>query len=167
MTSKFEVKCLKRLKFISENSNSLNCDTCKKWIHLRCSGMKKVDFEKLCNDPNSNFDCLYCRKYKCGKCCKAVYTHNNGICCDNTQCNTWFHLKCTHFTAKEYKDKKSDLHTKTWFCKNCLTIPFADLNNDDFSKLNEFKSDLENYTAEVIKQTHFDSRCSVCNRKNY
>ena len=36
--------CKKRIK---ENENSLQCDLCEMWIHLKCSHLNFIDYKKF------------------------------------------------------------------------------------------------------------------------
>ena len=96
------IKCT---KLIPEDGNSICCDDCDGWLHLKCSGLTLKTLKKLGKDK-SLFQCTFCQNYKCGKCEKPVYNSQNGVLCDTESCQTWFHLKCTHFTLKDYANKK-------------------------------------------------------------
>ena len=88
-------KCLKCCKFVFENQNSICCDKCKKWIHLRCSGLKKKDFQILCDNVEQSFSCNFCKDCRCGNCDKPVFDCQNGIQCDSIECKKWYHLTCS------------------------------------------------------------------------
>ncbi len=160
-----DTKCLRCEKIIGENQNSISCDKCNGWLHIRCAGLKLKEFKKICSDDLSTFICRYCDYYKCGKCTKPVYPTQNGIQCDIDLCEKWYHLRCTKFTMAEYLNSKSRLHTESWNCPCCTSIPFSDLSDKDFLetvqddlKLNDFFKTLPNINS-------FKSRCSVCTRK--
>ena len=164
--SELKTTCIKCKKIVPENGNSICCDSCDGWLHLKCAGLTRKTFSKLANDKDSVFNCKFCEHYNCGKCEKPVYPHHNAICCDIDSCNTWFHLKCTHFNLKEYVDKKSRLHTEDWYCPLCTCIPFNELSNKALSM--EFQNNskkLSEYFNYITSNTNFSDICSICNKK--
>ena len=60
-------KCIRCAKLIV-NQNTIGCDECEGWLHLRCAGLKLKEFNRLSADKTSKFTCRYCKFYKCGKC---------------------------------------------------------------------------------------------------
>ena len=117
-------KCIKCKKPVLENQNSICCDSCDGWLHLKCSGLTKIFFEKEYCNTNKIFNCTYCENYRCGKCAKPVYHNVNSIRCDSDSCHLWYHLKCTHFSLAEYHNKTSRLHTEHWFCPKYTSLPY-------------------------------------------
>jgi len=118
-------KCMKCLKNVYENTNSICCDKCDNWFHLRCSKLKLKEFKKFTKNQNLNYICYYCFNYPCPKCTKPVFDHHNGICCDC--CGKWLHLKCTKLNKESY----FNIHKNIWFCSFCFEFPFSSVNNDD------------------------------------
>ena len=89
-------------------ANSVQCKTCKKWCHHRCSKLGKV------SEAGENFMCPTCKKdsekqnnqkkikYPCGVCKKGVGNHS--VKC--TKCEYWCHMKCSGLKSiKEYDGK--------------------------------------------------------------
>ena len=136
--------CIKCKKSIPEDGNSICCDDCDGWLHLKCSGLTLKTLKKLGKD-DSPFKCTFCLNFKCGKCDKPVYNSQNAVQCDTKTCQTWFHLKCTHFTLREYVDKKSRLHTEDWFCSNCTCFPYHELPQKEFLELQNDDKRLKDY----------------------
>ena len=66
-----DIKCLKCKKLVT--GNSVCCDECDGWLHLKCAGMTLKIFKKLNEDPSLAFSCDYCTYYKCGKCNKQKF----------------------------------------------------------------------------------------------
>ena len=97
-------KCIKCRKDVL--GNSICCDNCDGWLHLKCSGLTKKIFEKEYCNSSKNFSCKYCLNFRCGKCDKPVYEQNDSIQCDSDSCQIWYHLRCTHFSLAEYQNKK-------------------------------------------------------------
>ena len=52
-------KCGKCYKIIKSNQNGIECDCCRKWIHLRCSGLDINTFKFLGNS-NQPWFCMSC-----------------------------------------------------------------------------------------------------------
>ena len=125
-------KCPKCRKFFSDNQNSICCDTCENWFHLRCSGLSRKEFKLHCEDSNKVFSCAFCINYKCGKCFLPVFNHHNALCCENQNCETWYHLRCTDVSLHSYNNMSSS--SELWFCKSCYEFPFYHLNEHIFSE---------------------------------
>ena len=159
------MKCIKCSKHILENQNGIGCDDCLGWLHLKCSGLTLKKFKELGKNEDTPFSCKWCLKYKCGKCEKPVLPSHNGILCDTDSCGTWFHLKCTRFTLKEYKDKKSRLHTENWHCPDCLCIPYSDLPQKEFVKLVNDDKRLKNYFNFITSNELYSKKCTVCDKE--
>ena len=158
-------KCLRCSKLIREGANSISCDDCNGWLHLKCAGLKLKEFKKICSDKNSIFSCRYCTYYKCGKCQKPVYPNQNGVQCDIDDCEKWYHLRCSGFTLAEYRNSKSRLHTEPWHCFNCTKLPFSELSEKEFLEVIKPDLDLKRFYKTIPKIDSFKVRCSVCSRK--
>ena len=158
------VKCIKCNKYVYENQNSIGCDDCLGWLHLKCSGLTLKKFKEL-GKNDDDFFCKWCLNYKCGKCEKPVLPNHNAIQCDTDSCETWFHLKCTRFTLAEYKNKKSRLHTENWHCPDCLCTPYSELPQKEFMKLCNDDKRLKNYFNFVTSSDVYNKKCTVCNKE--
>ena len=165
--NEISTNCIKCKKIVLDNQNSICCDDCDGWLHLKCSGLTLKEHKKLGNDKKSTFKCKFCIKYKCGKCDKPVYQTQNGVMCDSDHCQTWFHLKCTRFTLAEYMDKKSRLHSDHWYCPNCTCIPFSELPQNEFMNLQNDDKRLKEYFSYVTSDSHFTEKCTICEKKVY
>ena len=157
-------KCIKCKKPVLKNQNSICCDSCDVWLHLKCSGLTKKIFEKEYCNTNKIFNCNYCKYYRCGKCDKPVYDVNS-IRCDSDSCKLWYHLKCTHFSLAEYCNKTSRLHTEHWFCPKCTCLPFQDLFQSDFLQLGNDARILKEYFVAITSNTRFSDVCTICEKK--
>ena len=146
-------KCIKCTKPVLENQNSICCDNCNGWIHLVCSRIGKKRFDKLNSNVNSKFTCKFCNDYVCKKCSKPVYPHQKAIQCDSDSCNSWYHLKCTHFTTTEYINKKSRLHTQEWICPECICIPFDGVPDSELHKMSHDDTNLKEYCRLITANT--------------
>ena len=115
------VKCL-QCKQIKESQNSICCDKCNNWIHLRCSKVGKSFFKSLVDTPTTKFYCDFCKNFSCGKCDKPVFNDQNAVQCDSI-CNKWFHIKCVNINKITNKDLKKSI--EPWFCNGCYSPPFT------------------------------------------
>ena len=52
-------KCGKCYKIIKSHQSCIECDCCKKWIHLRCSGLDINTF-KILGNSNQPWFCMSC-----------------------------------------------------------------------------------------------------------
>ena len=155
-------KCTNCAKMCINGQNCIQCDKCDGWMHLRCSGLKLKEFQNVGKD--TEFICIFCTKYPCGKCAKPVYNTQNAINCSIDECSKWFHLRCSPFSLAEYLDRKSRLHTEHWFCPDCTGMPFNDLNQLEFCDLIHDDLQLHDYFNILSGNTIFKEVCPVCNR---
>ena len=158
-----DYKCIKCTKYVFDNQNSICCDHCDGWLHLKCSGLKLKELSKI--DAKTKFVCKYGEYYPCGKCDKPVYPAQNGVECSHDDCRLWYHLKCTRFTLVEYTNKKSRLHTEPWYCPSCTRFPFGNVNSDELRKIVTDETRLTDYFNILTCNTKFNHNCSVCLKK--
>ena len=58
---KTKYPCAACNKNISENCDSIECDTCSKWIHKKCNKLSNADFKRLQEEGDSApFSCIVC-----------------------------------------------------------------------------------------------------------
>ena len=145
-----------------EGQNWISCDECSGWLHIKCAGIKLKEFKIINSDEKSTFVCRYCKYYKCGKCFKPVYPLQNGLICDLEECQKWFHLGCTQHSLADYKNSKSHLRINDWYCPNCVSLPFDNLNNKDFLNTVTPGLNLREYQKVIPGIDNFKQRCSVC-----
>ena len=53
--------CAVCLKTVAKNHNAICCDSCDKWVHLKCNFLDKKTYKKLQKD-NSPWFCINCTK---------------------------------------------------------------------------------------------------------
>ena len=146
-------KCKKCQKFVFLKQNSICCDSCDNWFHLKCSTLTKSEFDFFVDPKNSDiqFFCSYCENYPCGKCNVPVFDHQNSIMCEGL-CGKWFHLKCTKITLKMYTAfNKNPEKSLPWFCNACYSPPFSGLSESEFRATNS-TDNFEKSTAKEIKR---------------
>ena len=147
-----------------QGQNSICCDNCDNWIHLRCSKIGLKAFKILNKDENSTFFCDYCKKYKCGKCDKPVFNNQNALFCES-DCRKWYHLKCTKVSLETYQKFNKNNKCGSWFCSSCLSFPFHNLTNVELIANSSFECKAEIEFDAIIKSNEFSSKCSICLRK--
>ena len=105
-----------------QQEDSICCDGCNLWFHLKCSKLTSPKSKVLINKPALNWYCSTC--LTCKHCSKII--KGNSICCDI--CNCWYHAICTGITKRFETLGKT---TKDWHCRSCVKeiFPFFDLNN--------------------------------------
>ena len=52
--------CVACLRPCKENQNSVECDECRKWTHLKCTGISNEGFTELSNHPEKEWNCQKC-----------------------------------------------------------------------------------------------------------
>ena len=115
-------------------ANSVQCKTCEKWCHHRCSKLGRV------SEAGLNFMCPACKKvsekqnnqkiikYPCGVCKNGVGCHS--VKC--TKCEYWCHMKCSGLKSiKEYDEKH-------FSCSSCQQGANCQIKDSDVSP-NKFK----------------------------
>ena len=60
--------CISCNKSVRNNQNLIYCNSCCKWIHLKCSSISKNEFLSLSNDSSDWF---------CNKCLECIFPFNN------------------------------------------------------------------------------------------
>ena len=53
--------CKSCKKFVHERENAIFCDSCKTWLHLKCTGLPKSQFY----DIGENDDAWFCKHCYC------------------------------------------------------------------------------------------------------
>ena len=56
--------CVVCLKPCRENQNSVECDECKKWTHLKCTELNHEQFSELSKRPEKEWNCQKCKIIK-------------------------------------------------------------------------------------------------------
>ena len=49
-------------KNVNTNHHAICCDICDQWVHIRCNLLDDKDYNKLKNNPESDFYCITCVK---------------------------------------------------------------------------------------------------------
>ena len=52
--------CTKCMKQCRNGQNCIECDTCKKWTHQKCSNLTMQEFSEHCKDTNAKWECNTC-----------------------------------------------------------------------------------------------------------
>ena len=52
--------CVKCLKPVKTNQKGLECDTCNKWVHFKCTNLTEAQYSYLEVNGNIPFYCLVC-----------------------------------------------------------------------------------------------------------
>ncbi len=50
-----EIRCPNCDKTVRENQNSIFCDACNFWLHLKCSGLNKIEFDLLSENHDTDW----------------------------------------------------------------------------------------------------------------
>ena len=131
-----EYKCKKCRKTVGNNSKSICCDSCNKWIHYKCTSLTQNEFDFHTKNELEFWRCDFCipRICKCG----LVAKHNqNKLCCKI--CNTWTHLKCSGLNKNDFNEQmlKKKKKKDDWYCRSCITqiLPFSSIDNKKIIKL--------------------------------
>ena len=164
MGPKTKVKiCLQCRKKVYRREASICCTTCESWVHqrFRCSKKKSEYFKKV--DPNK-FSCFYCVNFPCGKCEKPVFRYQNSLLCES-ECQMWFHLKCTSISLAQYTEWSKNPCSDPWFCKSCYSPPFSQLKNIEIGKMGNGKDCFQLATEKETSKGTYKPICSVCQRK--
>ena len=106
------------------------CDTCGKWIHVRCASISTIQYEHYQINPEEYFECKVCRT--CGVCEKVIAVNHKKVKCK--LCLKYIHIKCNKFDhiAFKYHQNSGDADL---YCITCLSehVPFSSLNNSEFN----------------------------------
>ena len=111
-------------KFLRPSLRIINCSLCLKFFHVKCCNTTKKEFFYALENTNK-WICKGCvvqpncdaNKTNCGACSKNIPLHLRTIACSN--CNKYFHCKCTDTNRKLFKDIKDK--GLDWNCNSCRT----------------------------------------------
>ena len=125
-----EFNCGKCNKLIPKHIRIIKCDSCKKFLHVKCCGVNHKTFNSLkqlnnvwncdkcvkhtlntadistesdvteCKPSNSISTTKFKKKSKCGKCLKIMREDHKCIRCD--ACTKYFHVKCSGTSKNDF-----------------------------------------------------------------
>ena len=150
-------KCKKCLRIVGNNSKSICCDSCNKWLHFKCSKLTQKEFDFHSKNELEFWRCDYCTPQIC-KCQLIVKKSQNYLSCKN--CNTQIHLKCSGLDKNEFSRIKTS-NCENWCCKWCIAdiIPFSTMDNRKL--INYFRIEKNiNIPDSAI------SICTICDKGN-
>ena len=114
--------CVQCQKPCKENQNSIECDECKKWTHLKCTELTNEQFSKLSEKPEETWDCQKCtiiKQAQDGNIKLAIQRNNKEWTCQPTPGLTIIikkdhknKLQCHHKTTSG-SSKKPDADQRT------------------------------------------------------
>ena len=107
---------------VSNNDDSICCDECNHWLHLKCTSLNNSEFVSLAKKGDSMWYCDNCNT--CSKCTEIIL--GRSICWD--MCKHWFHDHCAKVKSNFDKIARSK---QPWNCRDCIKnmFPFYDLDN--------------------------------------
>ena len=62
MSNSFDAKCPKCYVTVRDHDQSICCDLCDSWLHLRCFLLRNRDFKRFLIDKNLTWYCAFCLK---------------------------------------------------------------------------------------------------------
>ena len=118
-----------------ENQDSICCNICNNWTHLKCSNLNRRRFNYLCKSDAPYYCINCCSNVTCPCCEKDCTVTQNSINC--SCCNRWIHLNCTSLSIEQFQNlSKPDLD---YNCNYCL-YPFSTVESNDLFVLFNNKS---------------------------
>ena len=87
-------------KNVNTNHHAICCDICDQWVHIHCNLLDDKDYNKLKNNPESDFNCITCVKiyYNLIICLSLIIILLcKGVLCYPSWYLTahWRHIDCT------------------------------------------------------------------------
>ena len=151
---------------ITKDGDSICCDYCRKWHHLKCSDLKKSQFDIFVRDESFEWACNYCVANTCHK-CNILTKDGTKIQC--AKCEKKYHLRCAGLSKTAY------IPTTSWYCYQCHedifpfnTISVSQVLNLSFNSLNFDKHPNQLRTihnSSPIDEPGFSDKCNVCRKK--
>ena len=154
-SEKYCINCNKT--FPEECLDSIYCNKCTSWYHLRCTELSKSEFQHLGSTPTENWKCISCINRFCNKCDTSTHNKPKTKCC---LCCYTYHLSCVGIPLKTDKSI-----TSGWLCQSCrpTIFPFSSIDDKDVFDLSLHK--LEKFSRKNISTTHYSDTCNVCKVK--
>ena len=151
---------------VPEKSDSISCDYCLRWFHLRCTDLTSSQFEIFTKQKSFEWVCNHCAENICQK-CNILTKNSTKIQCE--KCEKKFHLICAGLSKTAY------IPTTSWYCYQCHEelFPFNSISvkqvcNLAFNSLklnthpNQIHSIHSNYSQNT--KTEFKCICNVCSK---
>ena len=97
--------------------NSIRCDACNKWHHLKCTNLTTDQFEIHIHEDSLEWFCNDCLADKCMR-CEIIFRKGK-----SSTCTKKYHISCVGLNIQSF-DK---INTNLWNCFICK--------NDIFPKI--------------------------------
>ena len=158
---------------VPEDGDSISCDYCRKWHHLKCTDLNAAQFEIYARDKSFEWVCNHCAINTCHK-CNILTKDCSKIQCE--KCGKRYHLRCAGLSKTAY------IPTTSWYCYQCHEDIFPlntisvnqilnlSFNSLDFDKHPNYVPQLPQlrtiHNSSPIDEPGFSDKCNVCLKKS-
>ena len=152
---------------VPEDGDSISCDYCRKWHHLKYTDLSPAQFEIYARDKSFEWVCNYCVANTCHK-CNILTKDCSKIQCE--RCEQKYHLRCAGLSKTAY------IPTTLWYCYQCQEeiFPFSNVTIRQFFALSFNSLNLTNHPNQ-LRTLHssysnnldleYSTKCNVCCKK--
>ena len=160
-------KCCIRIN--DKTDNSIKCDVCNKWHHLKCSYLTKDQFDIHTVEDSLEWFCNVCTADKCEKCDIVFRKGKSIVKCSS--CTKKYHISCVGLS----KQSIVKIDTKLWNCTRCKndifpfnTITSSQIESFSFNSLATAKHTNKlrtiNFQPSVKTNNEIIPTCSICRK---
>ena len=126
---KWKYPCIECAKPVKSNQKGIECSTCTKWVHLKCTNLTQAQYDYLEANENIPFHCLICNP-------RLLYA--DGLCANNTPPTTSpTDIDNTLISSLDTSSSPFSLNDSN------SSFDFSSANSSDFVYVDETDSDSE------------------------
>ena len=158
------------IRINDKTDNSIRCDICEKWHHLKCTKLTTDQFDIHSIEDSLEWFCRKCSADKCST-CEIILRRGKTITCST--CSNNYHISCVGLNNQTIVS----VDTAYWNCFNCKndifpfnTITPLQIETLSFNSLDATKHSNKFRTLKFLpsaKKTNnqYLASCSVCSKK--
>ena len=149
-------KCCTRIN--DKTDNSIKCDVCNKWHHLKCTKLTNNQFEIHSVEDSLEWLCNACSADKCDE-CDITFRRGKSINC--SVCTKKYHISCVGLS----KQSLVNIDTKLWNCIRCKNdiFPFNTITPTQIESLSCNSLAIAKHTNK-LRTINFQSSAKIANK---
>ena len=155
------------IKINDKTENSIRCDICNKWHHLKCTKLTSDQFDIHSIEDSLEWFCSQCSADKCSA-CEIILRRGKSITC--CTCINKYHISCVGLNTQTVVA----VNTGYWNCFRCKNdiFPFNTISPSQIETLSFNSLDVTKHTnklrtlnfqpPDMKPNNQYTASCSVC-----